>query len=349
MAAFNFDDYGDRAEGGSLAMALNWAGAVLSILLIAGLASWGWKLWVRDVTGVPVVRALEGPMRVAPEDPGGLASQYQGLTVNRIAEERGAESLADRVVLAPRAATLDETEDLAMAELPAVEVAAATVAPAPVPAEADTAATEAADPAAMVALDGQAAAPAGTTAPVEEAVAALEAAPDIAPAAEPAAVTALGEAASATDLAVAAALGIVPEPEATTDPVPVVAVADSVPVVTPRPLVRPDNLTRVARVSAPAVDAMTGEIDPATIPAGTRLVQLGAYGDAAVARAEWANAEARFGDYMLGKERVVQEAQTGGRTFFRLRAMGFADLSDARRFCAVLVAEGANCIPVVQE
>ncbi|CAN0602350.1 unnamed protein product [Ectocarpus sp. 12 AP-2014] len=58
---------------------------------------------------------------------------------------------------------------------------------------------------------------------------------------------------------------------------------------------------------------------------------------------------AQFGDYMVGKEPVVQEAKTGGRAFYRLRAAGFTDLADARRFCAVLVADGANCIPVVQE
>ena len=117
MAAFNYDDYGDSGSGGSLVAALNWAGAFLSVVLIAGLATWGWKLWVRDVSGVPVVRALEGPMRVAPEDPGGLASEYQGLSVNRIAEERVEESAAERVVLAPQPEVLVEDEDLTMAEL----------------------------------------------------------------------------------------------------------------------------------------------------------------------------------------------------------------------------------------
>ena len=49
---------------------------------------------------------------------------------------------------------------------------------------------------------------------------------------------------------------------------------------------------------------------------------------------------------MEGKRRVIQEASRGGRTFYRLRAMGFEDLSDARRFCAVLLADNADCIPV---
>ena len=54
-------------------------------------------------------------MRVAAEDPGGMASEYQGLAVNRIAEERE-EELVDRVVLAPAPAALNESEDLPASE-----------------------------------------------------------------------------------------------------------------------------------------------------------------------------------------------------------------------------------------
>jgi hypothetical protein len=300
MAAINFNEMGDR-DGGSLTAAINWAGAFLSVLLIVGLAAWGWKLWQRDVTGIPVVRALEGPMRTTPADPGGLANDYQGLAVNRIAEERATE-LADRVVLAPAPATLNEDEDLAMADLaPAVEEALAVVEVAP--------------------------------------------APDLGEAVAAPALAVIENAPSATDLAVAAALadaGALIEAE----PVSLVSAGPGVPAATPRPLVRPEG-RRVASLNV--VNDVTGAIDPATIPPGTRLVQLGAYGSEDVAKAEWANAIANFGDYMVGKERVVQQAETGGRTFWRLRALGFADLSDARRFCAVLVSDGANCIPVVQE
>ena len=94
-----------------------------------------------------------------------------------------------------------------------------------------------------------------------------------------------------------------------------------------RPLIRPANL-RV--VSAPAINPVNGETDATTVPAGTRLVQLGAYASAEEARVAWASRLAMFGDYMVGKERIVQEAETGGRSFFRLRAMGFGDLADAR-------------------
>ena len=322
MAAIEFDDYdygGDRPEGGVFAAALNWAGAFLSILLIAGLATWGWKLWVRDVSGVPVVRALEGPMRIAPEDPGGLASEYQGLSVNRIAEERIEESMAERVVLAPQPNILDDAEDLPMAEL----------APAPV---IETAPTidqgPTVLPSEVVDADLVETGPAFLTDESERAeIAVLPAEPER----------------SATDLAVAAALAELGLEETSQ----AIDANPGVPAVTPRPLIRPENLQSVSYM--PVSNGLSGEIDPVTIPVGTRLVQLGAFASAEIAREAWQTASARFGDYMVGKERVVQEAQTGGRTFFRLRAMGFEDLSDARRFCAVLVSDGANCIPVVHK
>ncbi len=306
MAAINFDDYGDRANSGSLALAMNWAGALISILLIAGLATWGWKLWQRDVSGIPVVRALEGPMRVAPADPGGVASDYQGLSVNRIAEER-VDEVVEQVVLAPAPAALDEEEDLAMAELAPVEedLAPITVEDAP-------------------AFDTE-------TAPV----ATLEAEPEV-----------TTPVPSATDLAVAAALSgfgeLTPTPASLTIQAPA-----HIPVTTPRPLGRPAGLKTSA--VAPVRNEATGEIDATSIPAGTRLVQLGAYGSPEMAREEFQMAQVRFGDYMVGKEPVVQEAETAGRKFWRLRMTGFENLSDASRFCAVLVSDGANCIPVVQE
>ena len=92
----------------------------------------------------------------------------------------------------------------------------------------------------------------------------------------------------------------------------------------------------------------SGDIDPTTIPPGTRLVQLGAFPSVERAREAWDMLDARFTPYFDGKGRVVQEASAGGSTFYRLRVMGFEDLSDARRFCAVLVAENANCIPVIR-
>ena len=74
---------------------------------------------------------------------------------------------------------------------------------------------------------------------------------------------------------------------------------------------------------------------------------LGAFDSPEVARAQWDQLQTRFDAYLAGKKRIVQKATSGGRVFYRLRAMGFEDIADARRFCSALVAENADCIPVV--
>ena len=79
-----------------------------------------------------------------------------------------------------------------------------------------------------------------------------------------------------------------------------------------------------------------------------RLVQFGAFNTPDEARAEWARLEGGFAELMQGKGLVVQPAESGGRTFYRLRAQGFDDEDDARRFCAAFVAQSFTCIPVPQ-
>ncbi|MEN9062673.1 SPOR domain-containing protein [Ponticoccus litoralis] len=66
-----------------------------------------------------------------------------------------------------------------------------------------------------------------------------------------------------------------------------------------------------------------------------------------MARSEWDKLGGRLGEFLDGKDRVVQKASSGGRTFYRLRAHGFEDLADARRFCSALVSQNIDCIPVV--
>ncbi len=83
-----------------------WFGALLSFALIWGAAAWGYDLWHRDISGVPVVAALEGPPRIRPESPGGMIVEHQGFAVNRIAEEAPIETLPERFVLAPEASRL---------------------------------------------------------------------------------------------------------------------------------------------------------------------------------------------------------------------------------------------------
>lgn len=286
----------DDGDGAPVTVWINWAGAVVSFMLMAGLAVWGYKLLVRDVTGVPVVRALEGPMRVAPTDPGGARAEHQDLSVTRVAVAGAAERPTEQVVLAPPPVALTE-EDAPMAAL----------------------------------------------------------IPDTPSAPENAAGT-VAEPRSAIELAIAEALGqeVPNSPQAATaaagDDIALVPASAGGVVASPRPAARPDSVTTLRNAVAISSETDPGGLDVSVeaIPPGTRLVQLGAYPSEDEARAAWEALGSRFGAVFEDKRRVVQEAQAGGTAFFRLRAMGFEDLNDARRFCAVLVADNANCIPVIR-
>lgn len=99
--AFGSNPEAAGAAGSVAPRLMGWLGALSSAALVAGLATWSWDLATRDARSVPVVRAMDGPARVAPDDPGGFQAAHQGLTVNSVPSESPGPPVGDRVVLAP--------------------------------------------------------------------------------------------------------------------------------------------------------------------------------------------------------------------------------------------------------
>ncbi|SDZ13214.1 Sporulation related domain-containing protein [Jannaschia faecimaris] len=314
----------------------NWAGAITSLGLTAGLAAWAVDMTVRDVSGVPVIAALEGPMREAPENPGGKVAPFQGLALSDITSGGPAAPAPDRIVLAPPPVSLDAP---ALSERMAATTAQTELQNAETDlqiAEADPERTE----------------------------------PELVASIQMALAEAVGD--GVVVGASAPAAQVVPPAPASTEPqTPVVAevaaISPSGPGVarSARPQSRPAGLSRAVAqapvtlpTDAPAQEAGTQvasldatvpssrDVDGSTLTPGTRVVQLGAYDSESAARGEWDRMEARFRDYMRGKGRLVQKATSGGRDFWRLRVVGFEDGGEARRFCAELLAKDAACIPV---
>lgn len=310
---------------------VNYAGAAVSLGLMIGVAVWGYKLVMRDVRGIPVVQAMDGPMRIAPTEPGGEIAAHEGLSVNAVAAMGGAANPedAEMLVLAPQTTdlteddldiqttaeadefqgNLGETAEAVPTETPVV----AQIAPVAPVVQGETLTQEQ-----ILALADQLAAGSTPLAPLESEVKPVEMA--------------------VNGVSVDRIAEIVPSA------VPGVAVSL-------RPQLRPTSLV----VAAPVVNdaaAVSAAVEPASVTttdfaAGTNLVQLGAFDSAEIAASEWTRLNGRFPDYLSGKDRVIQEAARGGRTFYRLRAAGFADQSDARRLCAALISENADCVPVV--
>lgn len=311
MADVDYDDFdmghpagwsGQRMASGRLTQVTHLAGAVCSVALVLGLGMWGYKLAVRDVNGVPVVRAMSGPMRIAPENPGGEVADHQGLAVNTVAAIGTAAPPPDRLVLAPRPLELTPEDSAGLSPVDP----AAVVESAPTVATTALAAPAQPEPAENLGPDPDAVAQA-----LAEALA------------EPPAEVAMEETTQVADTAV-------------------------------RPRARPAAASAPEELSLTLTDTTTvaatpmAEVDPATIATGTRLVQLGAFDTPEQARSEWVKLTNQFGPIMAGKALVVQAAESGGRTFYRLRAHGFADEAEARGFCTSLLEQSASCIPVEQ-
>ena len=101
-----------------------WFGASLALLLIVALVVWAYRLGHRDVTAIPVIRAVLEPAKVQPDEPGGAKVAHQDIS----SYSAGAVDAAD---------TADTTGTAGGAKSPSTEI---TFAPPPErPAEEDVA------------------------------------------------------------------------------------------------------------------------------------------------------------------------------------------------------------------
>ncbi|MEM9010818.1 MAG: SPOR domain-containing protein [Pseudomonadota bacterium] len=308
---------GTGGLGALVAQVARWIGALVSLTLVLGLIVWAYRLGQRDASEVPVIKAMAGAARIAPEDPGGLQAAHQGLAVNEVVATRRVAEPAEDVTLAPPAETVAE-EDLPVAALTEPET--------PVPP-----------------IEAEVATPAPEEAPTEES-AAEDPAPD-------------GEAEIAAVIAEALASDAVPEAAEPRTPVPPLDadVSRMALAFTEPPLRRPSSLD-TARTPTTEEDRAAAGQDPArgpnaevestSITAGTDLIQLGAFDTPETARSEWDRIVGNHDAILGSKRRLVEQTTQGGRVFYRLRAVGFADLDEARAACAALSARGQPCNPV---
>lgn len=378
MADFGYEEVfdGGRADLATLAEAkppvalkrlTNRAGAVFSIALILGMAIWGFQIAVRQARGVPLIQAQDGAMRIKPEDPGGVQVAHQGLSVNNVAAEGEVAAPPERLMLAPRPVELSEDDVAGYAPMPASAVVPSLTPTIPAP---DAIEDEGTSTAAFEGDDTQIEQePEVASEPVQASTGAIvpilvasqespKAAKSLAPVASIAAIRAAPAPAIAgptpQPLLAVPALAMA-EPDALPDAAATATATPAAIATSIRPQHRPGKAGSTAAPDTAANASWDDNsalatqlpLDAATIAKGTRLVQLGAYDDAAAASRDWAKLVGLYAVYFEGKRPVIQKAQSGGKTFFRLRALGFADEDAARRFCAVLLNDRAQCIPVL--
>lgn len=329
----------DGSVIGRVGRLTHYLGAVVSVGLMVMLAVWGYKLVVRDVSGVPVIRAVQGDARSTPENPGGELSERTGLAVNAVAGGI-APAATNQVALAPEATRLGN-EDVPMGDLGASARQPTNPVDLPVMTSQDR----------VIALsDAQAAAEAEAAALAAETVSAV-----------PALDTPVNEAVTDLDGQAAEAGAI---NAALVEATPEVAPSASAVQTSTRPAPRPRRVAAVqaAPAEAPAATQAAAapaarpeaapaaqKVAPSAISSGASMVQIGAFDSNALAEGEWNRVSGKFGALFSGKAQVIQKVETNGRNFWRLRAAGFENRDEARRFCAALIAEGIDCIPATSK
>ena len=283
-------------------MIFYWTGAALSLFLLAGAIGWSYQLIVRDVNQIPIVRAQLGPLRVAPDNPGGLTAANQGLSVTQLAVNEKP-LLSNEIYLAPAAEILNE-ENLALKVKEEYE---------------------------SNKVDG-----AFEIKEVNaENIMNLEALPDQKEVdSRSNDVGVLSKAAFSQkkieiENAVSLALSITNEPDKSLSWL--------------RPKIRPVGFYRNGNITE---DQIVSNEPMPKLPIGSAVVQLGAFDSKSLAESEWQRFEKILGSILIPKKMVVQKAESGGKIFYRLRASGFSDISDARQFCTA-ISDKVACIPVV--
>lgn len=295
-----------------------WAGATLSLALIVGLTVWGYRLMVRDVSGVPVIAALEGAARLVPDDPGGQLAMHQGLAVNAVTADGSASAPAERLALAPRDVTLTDEDQPTGALTPILSSYAPS------------------DNAYLTPQNNDLNVIAVEISDLELSRVETVSAPN-----------------SDVEIANLIAQNSTEAETVRTSPIPKlrpVRVASLAPITLPIGDDSADQTTRSPSLDGVAGDILAavtsgGEVQSSSVIEGARLVQLGAYQNMEIARQEWDRLNSKFSEIMTGKARLIERADSNGKTFYRLRVHGFTDAADAARFCAVLTSMNAACVP----
>ncbi len=294
-------EFGEGPDQVSMSRVAQWGGALISVALIIGMAIWVYGIVSRDVSGVPVVRANDGPLRVQPQDPGGQPADHQGFSVNNVVSDGTASPSSEMLVLAPEPQTLED-EDQPLGDLTSSQNE---------PLVSNALSDDVSEDERVEAVIGLA----------DQLIAEEQSDGDVAAGSE-AILLAVLEAAETPD-------------------------AEGGPTQTPFPKLRPGLVGSTTPAQSTASTSNVREITPEAVPNGSRLVQLGAFNSAEVARSEWDRMSNLFAGYLDDKTRVIQRAESGGKVFYRLRALGFDDIDDARRFCAAFKSRNVDCVPVL--
>ena len=274
-------------------------GAVISLNLILWACYWTYNIISRDINGIPIVAAQPGPLRVAPDTPGGIEAENIELAVTKIASQELPPN-PKAVELAPSTEKLtpdDLTIFQAIKQKKIIDRQAA--------------------------LNNQI--HLGVIEPNISKEISLEPVNTVTNTANYSITENQSE-------LVAAALALALKPSA--DNLIGNAVAQNkFKQIKPRP--RPNSLLEVSvstteTVIRPAL---------ASVERGLAVVQFGTFATETVAFEEWDRLSKNLSVILDGRPKYVERIKRNGNEIYRLRLGGFVNIDDASRFCSAVISQ----------
>lgn len=328
---------GMRPGGASERPAVSARHRVLTLIVaLSAIGAFGGVVWyaygerdtvTADSVVVPLIRADEAPLKVRPEDPGGMRVPHQDkLVYDRIAPGAGLPAQAERLLPPPEI-------PLPPPPPPPPRVSAAPALPPASQAPAtDAPATDAPASGPAVAAGADGPAEAGVPGDADDQIAALieeQASADQEEPTEPDAAIQEGEPATV-------ASGPVPIP--VTRPAALAARARQLAATPPAP-------PPVAQ--PPATRPPASQVPAPAAGSGGYRVQFAAVRSEEEARQEWARIRGTHGTLLASLSLNVDRADLGERgVFFRVQAAPLADAAAARSLCATLESRNQPCLVV---
>jgi hypothetical protein len=303
--------------------------AALAVLIVISLATG------HHGSAVPIVTADSRPIRVKPDNPGGM--KIDGAENDVFS---GGTDTAEAALAPP--AEVPDTKALRAGAPPAVAAALPSPPLPPLAYRSVVVSPALAKPSAVTPVSAPAKpGPVAEPPPAKQVSVAANAAPkSVAANAAPKSVAANAAPKSVAANAAPASIAANDEPKS------VKAVAAPKVVVEPEPLpARPYTVAAAAKAdpAEPASAAANPAPQAAGGATGRTIVQLAAVGSEDGARNEWQRLSRKMPDLLGGRQPTYTKTERDGRIFWRVRTTGFADAAQAKAFCEQLRAKGAAC------
>ena len=283
-------------------------GAIISLNLILWAGYWAYNLISRDINGIPIVAAQPGPLRVAPEVPGGIEAENIELAVSKIASQELPPN-PQAVELAPYTAKLNADDITINQALKQKKLIDSQIK------KRTQGHLQIVEPELLNEI---------SLVPIKTSIESTD-------------YTIVDNQSELVAAALAIAL------KQNSEQVSNKAISGNIQSNIIKPMPRPGSF-RIKPTSLNSENSILPTLG--SVETGLAVVQFGSFENKQLALAEWGRLSENLSVILDGRPKFVERIQRNGNEIYRLRLGGFVNIDDASRFCSAVISQ-ENCVPII--